>query len=650
MRRLGRDRKMEKIENIETSVRLPTPKGVALAIMEICRREDATIAEIASLVMTDPALSGRLLQLANSAAYSRRPVASVPDAVMRLGLSTVRMLAMGFSLVDQYPSGPCQAFDYPGFWSHSLLMAVACQELGKLTRDAPPDELFACGLLARIGYLALATLYPLVYGELLARQEDAGTLLEREREQLQVDHNELTAAILADCGIPLSLAEPVCHHEAPKASGFSEGSRPYELVHLFYHARCLADLGLTPETERYRKIPGLMLLGGKIGLDADTLGTMVDGIFLRWREWGQLLRVPTRTLPSFARLAVAPAPKSGDEGNLSGLRILLVEDDATTRIAMESILSRLLGHPVHSAVNGQEALAMALEVMPQIVVTDWLMPIMDGLEFCRALRATEWGQSMYVIMLTSVDEEKALIEAFEAGVDDYVTKPVNIPALRARTRAALRYVKLLEAWERDRAQLKQFAAELAISNRKLEHAALTDLLTGMPNRRAGLDALSQEWSGANRSGLPLSVIMIDIDHFKSINDSYGHAVGDVVLKEAAKAIQNMARRNDSVCRLGGEEFLVICHNTDLKSAYHAAERLRKRVGATHIGIGDSDIQIAISVGVACREFDTADVAAMVNAADKALYAAKHEGRNQTCLVSHGRVICPQEKFLAEYLS
>jgi len=636
------------MEELEAGVRLPTPKGVALAIMEVCRREDATIAEIAKLVMTDPALSARLLQLANSAAHSRRPVASVPDAVMRLGLSTARMLAMGFSLVDQYPSGPCQGFDYPGFWSHSLLMAVACQQLGGLTRDGSPDELFACGLLARIGCLALATVYPIEYAGLLAQQEGT-SLLERERERLHVDHNELTAVILADCGIPLSLAEPACHHEAPGISSFSEGSRPYELAHLFYHAKCLADLGLTPEKERYSKIPELMLLGGKIGLDVDTLGTLVDEIFLRWRGWGELLKVPTHTLPSFAKLALAPAPKSDGEDILSGLRILLVEDDATSRITMEAILARLLGYPVHSAANGQEALAMALEVMPQIVVTDWLMPVMDGIGFCRALRATDWGQSMYVIMLTSMDEENAIIEAFEAGVDDYVTKPVNIPALRARMRAALRYVKLLGAWERDRAQLKQFAAELAISNRKFEHAALTDLLTGLPNRRAGLHALSQEWSGANRSGQPLSAVMIDVDHFKSINDNYGHAIGDVILKEAAKAIQNMARKDDSVCRLGGEEFLIVCHNTDLKSAYNMAERLRKKVGSTNIRVGDADIRITVSIGVACKEFGMVDAETMVNAADRALYEAKHEGRNRTCLVRHGRVICPHEKFLTEYL-
>lgn len=629
---------MQKIEQMKINGSLPSPKGVALAIMEICRRDDATMAEIARLVQTDPALSSRLLRLANSAAHSARPVAAIPEAVMRLGLSAVRQLAMGFSLVDQYTQGPCQGFDYPRFWSHSLLMAVACQELGGQLRVGSPDELFVCGLLARIGCLALATIYPVEYAELLAQQEAGITIVEMEHERLLVDHNELTSSILTDCGIATALVEPVCYHESPQDSGFSEGSRPFQLAHLFYHAKRLADLGLAPEAERHSKISELMLLGGKIGLDADELGVVVDRIFLQWRQWGELLKVPAPPLPPFAKIAAAPARRSGEEEvESASLRVLLVEDEPTNRIMMEGILNRILGRSVYSAVNGQEALAMAMEVMPQIVVTDWLMPVMDGIDFCRALRATEWGQSMYVIMLTGVEAEKEIVEAFEAGVDDFVTKPVNVRALGARMRAALHYVKLLQAWEKDRAQLKQFAAELAISNRRLEHDALTDLLTGVPNRRAGLNALSQAWLGTTRSGQPLSAMVIDIDHFKSVNDNYGHAVGDIVLKEVARSIQAAARRDDSVCRFGGEEFLVVCQNTDVNSALQAAERLRKKVRSLKIKVADADIQITISVGVACKESAMADANAMVNAADKALYAAKQSGRDRSCLIIQGQV-------------
>ena len=232
---------MKAIEQLRINGGLPSPKGVALAIMQISRRDDATLEEISRLVQSDPVTSGRLLHMANAASVGARPLASIPEAIIRLGLAAVRQLAMGFSLVDQYRSGACKSFDYPRFWSHSLLMAVAMQELGKRVRLASPDELFACGLLARIGQLALATLYPEEYAQLLQRGDE--TTVEAERQLLHVDHNELTAVILEDCGIPRALAEPVFFHENVEAASFAEGSRPYQLTRLFHLARRLADSG-----------------------------------------------------------------------------------------------------------------------------------------------------------------------------------------------------------------------------------------------------------------------------------------------------------------------------------------------------------------------------------------------------------------------
>ena len=142
------------IEQFRLNGQLPSPKGVALAIMALCRHEDCTTQDIARVVQSDPALSARLLRLANSASHAGRPVVAIPEAIQRLGLLAVRQLAVGFSLVDQHTKGSCVAFDYPRFWSHSLLMAVAIQELGNLNRVAAPDELFACGLMAHIGSLA----------------------------------------------------------------------------------------------------------------------------------------------------------------------------------------------------------------------------------------------------------------------------------------------------------------------------------------------------------------------------------------------------------------------------------------------------------------------------------------------------------------
>ena len=630
---------MNKIEQLRVSGQLPSPKGVALAIMEISQRENATLDEVARLVQTDPAMSGRLLRLANAAAQNGRVVVSINEAVLRLGMATVRQLAMGFSLVDQYPQGRCTTFDYPGFWSHSLFMAVASQELAKVVRVGTPDELFTCGLLAQIGRLALVTVYPAEYAAILEQQDRGGSLRELERERLGMDHTEFTIAIMTDCGIPKALVEPVYYHEAPKTSGFSEGSRPCQLTHLFFHARRMADLGLSPEADRHGKISELMCLGGMVGLNTEALAEVFDRVVQQWQEWGELLKVPASHLPSFSTMVSAPVPRPEQELKSTCKRVLLVEDEPTTRLKTEAMLRQLLGCTVFTAENGKEALALALEIMPQIVITDWLMPVMDGLEFCCALRATDWGQPMYVIMLTGVETEDQIIQAFEAGVDDYVTKPVNTRALSARMRAALHYVKLLEAWEGDRVQLKQFAAELAISNRRLEHAAMTDLLTGLPNRRAGMDALARAWSASLRTGQPVAALVIDVDLFKLINDRHGHAVGDVVLQEVAKGIQAAARKDDSVSRMGGEEFLLVCQNADPRTALFAAERLRKTVKELKVNIAGVAIQTTVSIGVANREAGMADADDMVLGADKALYAAKNAGRDRVCLFALGKTHC-----------
>lgn len=634
---------MDRIEQLRLNGQLPSPKGVALAILEISRREDASLDEVARVVQTDPALTGRLLHQANAVARSGRAVVSVSEAVLRLGMSAVRQLAMGFSLVEQYSTGSCSGFDYPRFWSRSLLMAVASQELCAVLRLGSPDELFACGLLAQVGRLALATVYPDEYTAILELEPPEERLIALERERLEVDHAEFTVAILADCGVPNALAEPLRFHDEPETSGFAEGSRPYQLCHLFHTAGRLTELGLCARTQRHGKIAELMRLGGKIGMDADALGGLFDRIVAQWRQWGELLRVPFGELPPFSQIASAsaPRPEDGSGAGAARRRVLVVDDDAVTRVMMEAVLRDKLGSTVVTAANGREALAVGLASMPQIVITDWLMPEMDGLEFCRALRATEWGRSMYVIMQTGLEDEERIVEAFEAGVDDYLAKPVSPRALSARMRAATHYVDLLEAWERDRAQLKHFAAELAISSKRMEHAALTDLLTGLPNRRAGMEALAKAWSGSQRNGQPLAVLQIDVDKFKSINDRHGHAVGDVVLQQVAKGIQAAARRQDSVSRVGGEEFLLVCNDAGPKTALLAAERLRRTVGELEIHTAGLGIRLTVSIGVANREPNMVDPDQMVQAADRALYAAKNGGRDRVCISIQGKIHCPE---------
>jgi diguanylate cyclase (GGDEF)-like protein len=627
---------MKQLEHIPVTNELPSPKGVALAILKLCNSAEASHHDLARIAQLDPALTGRLIHQANSAAVSRhRPVASVVEAITRLGLTTVRNQALGFSQVDQYRNGPCQTFDYQSFWSHSLLMALAMQHFSLLTGAGSPDELFACGLMSRIGCLALATLYPVEYAQLLAARDDATPLAQREQELLHTNHNELTAALLLEWGLPSALAEPVYHHENPSDSGFAPGSRPYQLAHLFYLAKCVADLGIADETHRDDQTAQLLLLGSKIGLDADDLGHAVDQLVSQWHEWGALLKVPASALPSFAQMSgTAPQP-AGSDGTAP--RTLMVTDDSGTLDLLKAVLNNLFRLGTVCTARGHEACAMALETQPQVVIVDWMLPDMKGIELCHLLRETEWGRKIYLIMLTTSEADDEINAAFEAGANDVLSRPLNLGGLSAHLRAAWRYVQLLDAWEQDRHQLKQFAAELATSNRQLGHAAMTDLLTSLPNRRAGMDSLAMAWSAAERSGQPLSALVLDIDFFKDINDSHGHAAGDKALQDIAEALQRSVRKNESICRMGGEEFLMSCQNTDLKTAVQAAERLRNMVENLELTIGDAVIRTTVSIGVATREEGVADPDSLVKAADRALYLAKQTGRNRTCFSAQGKL-------------
>jgi len=237
---------------------------------------------------------------------------------------------------------------------------------------------------------------------------------------------------------------------------------------------------------------------------------------------------------------------------------------------------------------------------------------------------------MHILLLADKEDEEHLILANQVGADGFIAAATSHIGLRSRLGAAQRLVKLQNAWARDRAQLRQTAAELAVVNRRLANAALTDLLTGLPNRRWAMEQLEQAWSAASRAHSALAVMVIDIDHFKHINDTYGHATGDIVLREAGKSLRAAARREDSVCRIGGEEFLVICPNTSLAAAMLSAERLRATLADNPIVIGDIQQTITTSIGVAERLADTADMDALVSIADQALYVAKASGRNRAC--------------------
>ncbi|MBI5658114.1 MAG: diguanylate cyclase [Nitrosomonadales bacterium] len=627
-------------EELKSGDRLPSLKGAALEVFRLNQKEEVTNLEIARAIKADPALSGRLVRAANApASHQVRPIVSVMDALTVLGLNMVRQMALALSLVDGNRNGACQKFDYPAFWSRSLLTAITAQKLVFRKGVGSAEEIFVLGLLGQIGSLALATAYPLEYARILEQMPtDADTgLAGLERAEFGLDHNQLTRDMLADWSMPQSFYKAALHHEDPAQSSIAEGSREWHLLHVLHVANYFARVCLAQEKQRQTMVPKLIFRAARLGVESEMLIALGDKVIPEWQEWGKMYGIRTVAMPPFAKLlAVAPlAPETMDEmaaprsSAAYKLRILLVDDDRAVLLMLRMLLENA-GHTVIVASNGKEALGMVEKHMPQLILADWIMPEMDGVEFCKALRQNDEWRNIYVFILTAQESTDRLVEAFEAGANDYMIKPVNSKVLAARLGAAQRVVQLQEELEFDRQQLHKLATELAVSNERLQQMALTDVLTGLPNRRAANEHLEQQWAIAERSGRPLSCMMVDIDHFKKINDVYGHKLGDDALKRVAETMNLSIRKQDTVCRLGGEEFLVICPDTPAEQLYRYAERLRNAVAEIELhGAHDRGFHLTVSIGLASKEPALLNTEMLLQLADKRLYAAKNAGRNRT---------------------
>lgn len=632
-------------DELKTTGKLPTPAGVAIRIVELARSERVRLADLAHVVQSDPALAGRLIKFANSAlAGPRRPVVAVADAVQLLGTSTVRQLALGFSVLDGNRTGGCRAFDYEGFWSRSLATAIAVNALCLRTRAAPADEAFTCGLLASLGRLALATLHPVGYAEVLESYAglDSAVLRARERQRFQTDHSDLCAALLEDWMLPRVFVGAVYHHEDPADAPFPEGSREAVLTRLLHVARQVSAFCMADEAERRQLAQDLVFGAAQVGIDADAIALLTDEVAAQWRDWGSILMVKTAEAPPFSSLS-PDLPAEGGRGpveaipaapptvpapsHFTSLSVLLVDDDPVMLALLEPLLAEQ-GHRVAVARDGAEALRMAIATPPQLIVCDWVMPGLDGLGLCRALRESEAGRQIYFLLLTGMESDEHLVEAFEAGVDDFIVKPFSPRVLLARLRAGQRVVHLQQEAARDSHSLRRFATELAVANRRLRQAALTDPLTGLPNRRYAMERLEQEWSGSARTHRPLSLLMVDIDRFKLVNDTHGHDSGDLLLRQVALLMRRAARAEDVICRLGGEEFLVISPDTALAAAANLGERLRRGIGDAPVSLGSLRCTVTVSIGAAQRTPVMTRHDELLKAADEMLYHAKRMGGNR----------------------
>jgi len=287
------------------------------------------------------------------------------------------------------------------------------------------------------------------------------------------------------------------------------------------------------------------------------------------------------------------------------VKVLIVDDSPDTVVIAEARL-RKDGLDVVSAPDGGTALLLAGTESPDLILLDVDMPDMSGFEVCQFLKADPKLSQIPVIFLTAMDDVQQKVHGLDLGAVDYVTKPFDSFELRARVQAALRTKRM---------------ADMLI-----KHAQI-DPLTELPNRRSLGDHLQREWARQERHGGQFSLVMIDVDHFKHVNDTYGHSVGDRFLKAIAAAIAGECRQDDLAARYGGEEFTLLAVNQDAAAAAILAERCRLSVEQTLVPAGDGERAATISCGVAdSSEVDS--ISALIELADRRLYRAKEAGRNQ----------------------
>lgn len=296
-------------------------------------------------------------------------------------------------------------------------------------------------------------------------------------------------------------------------------------------------------------------------------------------------------------------------------RILIADDDLVSRTIMKGVLASW-GYQVLVATNGDEAWdILRLPDAPQLAILDWIMPGKDGSTVCQLVREHARDRYTYLLMVTAKSRKEEIVQGLEIGADDYLVKPYEPLELKARLIAGRRILQLQE--------------DLIAAREAMRERATKDPVTGAWNRGAILEILERELARVERERAPFGVILADLDHFKRVNDTWGHLAGDAVLREAVSRFTQLTRQYDCVGRYGGEEFLILISNHDIDRASQTAERLREAICAEPIRFGGQEIPITASFGVTGYGGQgSISVSDLLQKADEALYQAKNGGRNR----------------------
>ena len=322
----------------------------------------------------------------------------------------------------------------------------------------------------------------------------------------------------------------------------------------------------------------------------------------------------------YAQAEPEKAPEGAPEEGAGAAPVILLADDEPVNLALIKRRLEWEDYQVHTARDGREAFERARQLLPDLVILDVMMPVMDGLQACRLLKDDTATRDIPVIFLSALDDMETKVSGLALGANDYISKPFRAEELLARVQVAIRL-------KRERDRLRESAEE---SRRRAEAASemsMTDALTGLLNRFGLRRSLQHEYAEARRYARALACLMIDLDHFKRVNDTYGHAAGDAALMQVARALTESVRASDVVCRYGGEEFLVLAPATTAEGALALGEKIRAAATSRLFGDGAHAFPLTFSVGVAALAAGES-ANDMIARADQALYAAKEGGRNR----------------------
>jgi diguanylate cyclase (GGDEF)-like protein len=295
------------------------------------------------------------------------------------------------------------------------------------------------------------------------------------------------------------------------------------------------------------------------------------------------------------------------------MRVLIADDSLLSRRLLERTLCDW-GYEVVAVEDGSKAWEiLSGNSPPPLAVLDWMMPGLTGTELCKKVRERAAEPYTYILLLTSRTEKDDLVEGMDSGADDYITKPFDKHELKVRLRAGSRIVDLQE--------------QLVTAREALRVQATRDYLTQLWNRSAILEILNRELARSERDGSPVGLVLADLDHFKSINDTYGHLTGDLALQEASRRMAASIRAYDGIGRYGGEEFLVVLPGADGESARVQAERMRLAVRDESVQAPGASLQVTCSFGCAAAVGGQVSAETLIQSADDALYRAKRAGRD-----------------------